>query len=138
MRVIAFGLAVFALSCGADRGPAPSPILQREQFAARFPHWKALFQQYLAIDTTNPPGNERQAFELLESSLAGLGLTSSVAAIGPDRGNVWARLEAPSPDPGARPLVLLHHIDVVPVERDKWSADAFSGVEKDGRIYGRG
>jgi hypothetical protein len=138
MRARTLVLFVVVAACAEDRGPAPSPLLKREQLADRFPHWKALFQRYLAIDTTNPPGNERQTFDLLQGSLTELGLTSSVAAIGPDRGNVWARLAATSPDPGARPIVLLHHIDVVPAERDKWTQDAFSGVEKNGRIYGRG
>lgn len=67
-----------------------------------------------------------------------VGLTSTVTAIGENRGNVWARLVAPKPEPGARPLVLLHHIDVVPHEPARWEQPAFSGALKDGLIYGRG
>lgn len=34
-------------------------------------------------------------------------------------------------------LAILVHVDVVP-EGDDWTMDAFSGIEKDGKIYGRG
>lgn len=35
-------------------------------------------------------------------------------------------------------VVLSGHCDVVPVEGQEWSTDPFTGVERDGRIYGRG
>lgn len=35
-------------------------------------------------------------------------------------------------------VVLSGHTDVVPVEGQDWSADPFTAVERDGRIYGRG
>jgi acetylornithine deacetylase/succinyl-diaminopimelate desuccinylase-like protein len=37
-----------------------------------------------------------------------------------------------------RPLILLNHMDVVPVERQFWQEEPFSGVVKDGIIWGRG
>jgi acetylornithine deacetylase/succinyl-diaminopimelate desuccinylase-like protein len=36
------------------------------------------------------------------------------------------------------PLLLLAHLDVVGVERDKWTVDPFGAVVKDGYLYGRG
>lgn len=41
-------------------------------------------------------------------------------------------------DPGLKPFLLASHMDVVPVEEDKWSIPAFEGLVKDGFIYGRG
>lgn len=41
-------------------------------------------------------------------------------------------------DPTLRPYLLCSHLDVVPVELDKWDVDPFGGVVKDGFIYGRG
>jgi acetylornithine deacetylase len=35
-------------------------------------------------------------------------------------------------------VVLSGHTDVVPVEGQDWSADPFTAIERDGRIYGRG
>lgn len=44
-------------------------------------------------------------------------------------------------DPSLNPVILMGHIDVVPVaaeDVDKWSAGPFSGEIKDGKIWGRG
>ncbi len=139
MRAVTSGCVAFlAVSCGADRGPVPAVVLAPDALKADFPRYKELLIRYLALDTSAPPGNERDAMPLLEEAIAKMGLTSSIAAIGENRGNLYARLVAPNPDPGARPLILMHHIDVVPVEREKWTVDPFAGAEKDGRIYGRG
>jgi len=37
-----------------------------------------------------------------------------------------------------RPLLLMGHLDVVGVERDKWTIDPFAAITKDGYLYGRG
>jgi len=37
-----------------------------------------------------------------------------------------------------RPILLLSHIDVVPVEKSQWEMDPFEAVIKDGYLYGRG
>ena len=42
-------------------------------------------------------------------------------------------------DPGLAPIVLLAHIDVVPIASpDQWTEDPFGGLVKDGIIWGRG
>lgn len=41
-------------------------------------------------------------------------------------------------DASLEPYLLCSHLDVVPVERDKWNVEPFDGVIKDGYIYGRG
>lgn len=104
--------------------------------------YRELLRAYLRIDTTNPPGNELRAVPLLRKALADLGIeaelrpmdsTSTTAAT---RGNLWGVLEAPRREGGA--LILLHHIDVVPVERDRWTADPFGAEIRDEQIWGRG
>src|SRR4029077_15665147 len=37
-----------------------------------------------------------------------------------------------------RPLLLMGHLDVVGVERDKWTVDPSASCMKDGYLYGRG
>lgn len=138
LGVVAVVAAVVARSGDEPSRPATPPRVQRAELAERFPRWRGLLQGYLRIDTTNPPGSEARAFPLLQSALSELGLTSTVTAMPGGRGNVWARLAAPSPDPGAGALILIHHIDVVPVERGSWSVDPFGGIEKDGKLWGRG
>ena len=41
-------------------------------------------------------------------------------------------------DPSLQPYLLVSHLDVVPVEREKWTVEPFDGITKDGYIYGRG
>jgi acetylornithine deacetylase/succinyl-diaminopimelate desuccinylase-like protein len=127
-----------ALAC-TEAHPAPPPLLPREALRPRFARWESFLQSYLRVDTTNPPGNERRAFPLLEETLREIGLTTStIAAIAPQRGDLFARLAAGRPDPESGPLILLHHIDVVPQEAGKWSLPPFSGGISEGRIHGRG
>ena len=44
-----------------------------------------------------------------------------------------ARLEGSGP---AKPLMLLHHMDVVPADAARWSRDPFGGEIADGKIWG--
>ncbi|KAH9425257.1 hypothetical protein DERP_013449 [Dermatophagoides pteronyssinus] len=41
-------------------------------------------------------------------------------------------------DSSLKPYLLCSHMDVVPVELDKWDVDPFGGIIKDNNIYGRG
>lgn len=91
-------------------------------------------QDYLRIDTVNPPGNEARGVSYLGSLLAAAGVPFDTAESAPGRGNIWARLEG-----GDEPaLVLLHHIDVVPADEMHWKVHPLSAAIEDGYIYGRG
>ena len=94
-----------------------------------------LLQRYLRIDTTNPPGNEQLAADFLRDVLAAEGIDSTCLVSAPGRANLVADLPA---DSDAKPLILLNHTDVVPVEADQWSVDPFAGVIRDGYLWGRG
>jgi acetylornithine deacetylase/succinyl-diaminopimelate desuccinylase-like protein len=92
----------------------------------------------LRLDTTNPPGNELAACRYLAGILELEGIPAEVLESAPGRGVVIARLKASAvPDP-SRALLLLGHVDVVGVQKEKWSVDPFGGVSKDGFLYGRG
>ncbi len=94
-----------------------------------------LFIQYLKIDTTNPPGNETRAANFFAALCKREGIEHKVFEPFPGRGTLWARIKG---DGSKRPLVLLNHTDVVPHNREFWTADPFGGTEKNGQIYGRG
>lgn len=104
--------------------------------------WKAVtsealgyFRDLLRIDTTNPPGNERPAAELLGRILEREGIEHTIVESEPTRANLVARLRGS----GKRaPLLLNGHLDVVPVERERWERDPFGGEEAGGFIWGRG
>jgi acetylornithine deacetylase/succinyl-diaminopimelate desuccinylase-like protein len=96
----------------------------------------ALLQEYIRIDTTNPPGNEALACDFLQGILAREGIACRRYDSAPGRSNLLAEL--PGTDHQAKPLVLLNHTDVVPVEKEHWSVDPFGGLVRDGYIWGRG
>lgn len=92
-------------------------------------------QQYIRIETVNPPGNEIEGAKFLKSIFDRDSISSEIFEPSPGRGNLVAVLKG---NGEKRPIILLNHIDVVPVERDKWEIDPFSATIKDGFIYGRG
>ncbi|MGH9462639.1 MAG: M20/M25/M40 family metallo-hydrolase, partial [Vicinamibacteria bacterium] len=91
-------------------------------------------QQYLRIDTTNPPGNETRAVEFFAKLLEEEGIPYETAESAPGRGNLWARLEGG--DEAA--LVLLNHTDVVPADESHWSVAPLAAEIRNGVLYGRG
>jgi acetylornithine deacetylase/succinyl-diaminopimelate desuccinylase-like protein len=92
-------------------------------------------QDLVRIDTSNPPGNETRAAEYLAGVLRSEGLEPTVLESAPGRGNIVARLQG---DGRAAPLLLMAHLDVVPVEADKWAHPPFGAEIIDGYIWGRG
>ncbi|MDO8908986.1 MAG: M20/M25/M40 family metallo-hydrolase [Pseudohongiella sp.] len=91
-------------------------------------------QQFVQVDTINPPGNEYRAVEFYARIFEQFGISYETAESAPGRGNIWARLQG-GDEPG---LILLQHTDVVPADRQYWTFDPLSGELKDGYIYGRG
>jgi acetylornithine deacetylase/succinyl-diaminopimelate desuccinylase-like protein len=95
----------------------------------------AWLQQYLRIDTSNPPGNEGRTAAFLAGILQREGIPSRVIANPQGRANLYARLA--SPKSGGRAILLLHHMDVVP-PGPGWTVPPFAGLIKDGLLWGRG
>ena len=94
-----------------------------------------LLRDLIRLDTTNPPGKEGEAAELLRSVLDGAGLETDIHVSAEGRPTVLGRLEGPSDRPA---LVLVSHTDVVPVEPDSWSHDPFGGEFERDQLWGRG
>lgn len=94
-----------------------------------------LCQRLLRIDTTNPPGNEREAADLLATELASAGLEPVILESAPRRANVVVRLRGTGAKP---PLLLTAHLDVVEADPSAWRHPPFSGVVADGCLWGRG
>lgn len=94
-----------------------------------------LLQQYVRIDTTNPPGNEIAGARFLSGILARNGVRAEIIESAPGRGNLYARIKGRS-DSDA--LLLLNHMDVVPATSRGWSRAPFSAAVLFNQIYGRG
>ena len=91
-------------------------------------------QKYIRIDTSNPPGDCREAAMLLSGILEHHGLSPSVFGAVPEKPNVLCHVGG-TEEPG---LLLIHHMDVVPAQAKEWSVPPFSGEIRDGYMYGRG
>ncbi|HEX5039288.1 MAG TPA: M20/M25/M40 family metallo-hydrolase [Candidatus Limnocylindria bacterium] len=85
----------------------------------------------------DPRGGETAAARYCADVLSGAGIEAEVIELTPGRGSCIARLAA-SGDATEPPLILLSHIDVVPVEADAWTRDPFGGELVDGVVWGRG
>src|SRR5215468_5508383 len=94
-----------------------------------------LLSELIAVDTSDPPGNEMGAAQVLRAHLEREGIACQIFEPDSGRANLVARL----PGNGRkRPLLLLGHIDVVPVQKERWTSEPFRMTEKDGYYYGRG
>ena len=93
-----------------------------------------LLQRLIRVDTTNPPGNETAAAELLRDYLAANGVEGELIARTPERANLVARI----PGGDGPSLLFLGHTDVVLADPAEWSVPPFSGELRDGMVWGRG
>ena len=97
-----------------------------------------ILQDYLRINTTNPPGNEMKAALFLKGILEKEGFQVQLldsTELGPGRVNLYTRLKG---NGSKKAIALVSHMDVVPASPQFWDVDPFSGVVKDGYIWGRG
>lgn len=94
-----------------------------------------LLQDYLRIDTTNPPGHELPAARFWYDRFRAAGIEAHLFETAPGRGGVWARLQGRQ---RGEALLLLHHLDVVTAEAQPWEHPPFAGVVQAGFVHGRG
>jgi acetylornithine deacetylase/succinyl-diaminopimelate desuccinylase-like protein len=94
-----------------------------------------LLRDLIRIDTSNPPGAERPAQELLCDVLREAGYECELAGTSAERPNLVARLHGAGDGPT---LCLLGHADTVPAEPSEWSRGPWSGDVVDGEVWGRG
>jgi acetylornithine deacetylase/succinyl-diaminopimelate desuccinylase-like protein len=106
------------------------------------PDWKSVgaesvsrLQAIIRFDTTNPPGNELPLARYLETVLREEDIETTTFDPEQNRAVLIGRI---SGNGTKRPVILLAHMDVVGVERQRWSVDPFAGEIKDGYLYGRG
>jgi len=92
----------------------------------------------IKINTSNPPGTEQIAAMHIPGILAKEGIKAEILDMAPGRSAVVARLRSSAVAQPARALLLVAHLDTVPVEKARWSVDPFGALVKDGYLYGRG
>lgn len=98
-----------------------------------------LCQELIQIPSVNfgeGKGDEKVAAEYVAAKMKEVGIESKIYESAPNRCSVVARIEGR--DKSKPGLVVNGHLDVVPANAADWSVDPFSGVIKDGCIWGRG
>ena len=94
-----------------------------------------LLADWIRIDTSNPPGQEKRLAESVAAYLKDAGLEPQLLESAPERVSVVARLEG---DGSERPMLLSAHLDVVPADPTEWTHPPFGGEIHDGYLWGRG
>lgn len=87
------------------------------------------------INTTNPPGQETLVVDYLRNIFEAEGIATETYALDPDRANLVARIKG---NGSKKPILIMGHTDVVGVQAEKWTEEPFSGLRRDGWLYGRG
>jgi acetylornithine deacetylase/succinyl-diaminopimelate desuccinylase-like protein len=145
LLLLAAGVAVAA---GVRTKPAPKPATAprvaaaAQAAAAPKIDWAKVdreaidkFTAYLRVNTSDPPGNEVRAVAFFKKIFDAEGIPYQTGESAPGRGNIVARLKGTGHEPA---LILLNHMDVVPVDQRFWTVPGFAGLIKDGYIWGRG
>ena len=92
-------------------------------------------QDLVRIDTQDPPGNETQVAAYIQTVLKAEGIDSKLLEPVAGRASIVARLQG---NGSKRPLLLMGHEDVVPVDRSHWTVDPFAATTREGSVWGRG
>jgi acetylornithine deacetylase/succinyl-diaminopimelate desuccinylase-like protein len=94
-----------------------------------------LLVDLVQIESVNPPGNESLVVDYLGEVLNAEGIAFETYEHEAGRANLVARYRG---NGSKRPILIMGHTDVVGVQADKWTEPPFSGLSKDGYIWGRG
>jgi acetylornithine deacetylase/succinyl-diaminopimelate desuccinylase-like protein len=114
-------------------------VLDAAAWSAAHDELVALLRDLIRIPSINPPdppGAETLAARHLADVLRAEGLDPELIEPVPGRGSVVARLHGDGT--GGDPLLLLSHLDVVPVDPAGWRFPPFDAVIVDGYVWGRG
>lgn len=94
----------------------------------------SMLSNLIRINSENPPGRENEIASYVAERLAEIGLKSWT-----DRFNGRANALGSIKIGDGKKIMLISHLDTVPAgEKELWSIPPFSGIVKDGRVYGRG
>jgi acetylornithine deacetylase/succinyl-diaminopimelate desuccinylase-like protein len=95
----------------------------------------SLLSRLIQANTSNPPGDASAAARVLERYFGDNGIATTLVGETPELLNCIARLTGAGGSPS---LLMLGHLDVVPAEAAEWAEPPFSGLVKDGYVWGRG
>ncbi len=128
-RAVVLTLSLFAVSlCSAQQ----ASVLTADQAAQET---AGFLRDLVRIDTQDPPGNESKVANYIGAIFKREGIAYEILEPVPGRASIVARIKG---NGSKRPVLIVAHEDVVPVDRSHWSFDPFTAEVKDGVLYGRG
>ena len=95
-----------------------------------------LLRELIRFDTTVDESPEKPAVDYIRTLLEKEGIETKTFFRTEERPNLMATIK--SENAQLPPLLMYGHIDVVPVEGQKWSHEPFGAAVSDGYIWGRG
>jgi acetylornithine deacetylase/succinyl-diaminopimelate desuccinylase-like protein len=128
LALVTIGIGLSTLPCTAQQSRVLSPEKAAEET-------NTFLRDMVKMNTSNPPGNETQVARYIAAVFEREGIPYEILEPVPGRASIVARLKG---NGTKKPVLLMAHEDVVPVERAQWSFDPFAAVVRDGVLYGRG
>lgn len=134
LAAVLTGAAVFGVAAWLGRStPEESIFVPRKEVLT--PEIE-LLQQYVRLQSVNPPGDVTAAADFIAGLLRKEGFQPEIIGTAPGRLSVYVRLKGKRPD-GA--LMLLHHMDVVPAQDPgAWEFPPFEARIARNQLWGRG
>ncbi|MCD6260339.1 MAG: M20 family metallopeptidase [Thaumarchaeota archaeon] len=94
----------------------------------------SMLSNMIRINSENPPGREEELASYVAERLAELGFKAWIDRF-QGRANALGSIRIGD----GKKIMLVSHLDTVPAgERELWGIPPFSGIVRDGRVYGRG
>lgn len=127
----------YGLATAEHQAAARQAAALAEQVNWKEVHSQAVrdLQEYLAKNSVNPPGGTQEAAAWLVSRLQSEGIDAVMEETSPGRFNVIGTLKGSG---ALKPILLVHHIDVVSINPSEWEHNPLGGEVIDGEIWGRG
>lgn len=129
--------ALLSLACASTSAHATSPSFH-DKLDTNQQKFYQIYKHVVETDTTHSAGDNTKAAQILKQYLVDAGFASTDIQIFepfPRKGNLVLRIKGTG---GARPMLLLGHLDVVEAKRSDWKTDPFKLKEDDGFFTARG
>jgi acetylornithine deacetylase/succinyl-diaminopimelate desuccinylase-like protein len=130
-----FAVAVTLMLAGTSPAPAQAA---READSAQRVEAREIYRRAIAFNTSVSGGQVPQLAAYVQGLFRAAGIPDADMALVPHERTAALLVRYRGDGSGARPILLMAHMDVVEARREDWERDPFTLVEENGYFYGRG